>query len=62
MRIVLSIQKMNGLLFEKVHQIKLFVKDFWEKDTFDTFDVILTLSLSLVKYLATWDLYYIQIC
>ena len=44
---------MNGILFEKVHQIKLIVKDFRKKTHLK---VIITLSM--VKYLGTWHLYY----
>ena len=39
---------MNGILFEKVHQIKLIVEDFRKKT-----DFTVTITLSMVKYLGT---------
>ena len=39
---------MNGILFEKVHQIKLTVEDFRKKT-----HLTVTVTLSMVKYLGT---------
>ena len=39
---------MNGILFKKVHQIKLIVEDFWKKA-----HLTVTITLSMVKYLGT---------
>ena len=39
---------MNGILFEKAHQIKLIVENFWKKT-----HLTVIITLSMVKYLGT---------